>query len=58
MLRGIDQLCRKCVTHLVLINSDEEAWGSLAEKRGFAHLDPRTARLQGVENVAYWFKRV
>lgn len=43
---------------LVLINSDKEAWKSLAKKRGFVHLDPHTARLQGVENVAYWFKPV
>lgn len=44
------------ITHLVLMNSDEEDWGSLAEEKGFAHLDPSAARLEGIENVAYLFK--
>lgn len=37
------------ITHLVLINSDEEDWGSLVQKQGFVYLNPSTARLYGYQ---------
>lgn len=36
------------ITHLVLINSDED-WGSLLEKQGFEDLDPSTGRFYGCQ---------
>lgn len=44
------------ITHLVLINFDEEDWGSLVQTQGFVFLIPSTARLYGYQKSSLFRK--